>query len=86
MKANSAARSDGGQELTAEITAKRSRVSNESEEAMCLCLVFVFGVCCFVPNNGSMQWGVSLHVLYIYRLSYQLELVLVNEMHLTVIQ
>lgn len=38
LKANSAARSDGGQELTAEITVKRNRVSNENEEAMCLCL------------------------------------------------
>lgn len=38
LKAKSAARSDGGQDLTVEMTVRRRRVSNESEEAMCLCL------------------------------------------------
>lgn len=55
LKANSAARSDGGQDLTVEITVKISRVSKESEEAMSLC-VFVL---------TAMQWRMSLHVPYI---------------------
>jgi hypothetical protein len=41
LKAKSAARSDGGQGLTEEITVKRRRVNKESEEAMCLLLLLM---------------------------------------------
>jgi hypothetical protein len=57
LKAKSAARSDGGQGLTEEITVKRRRVNKESEEAMCLLLITTDVHC-----NGRKM---SLHVPYI---------------------
>jgi len=66
LKAKSAARSDGGQGVTAEITARRSNVrkkKEKDEEAMCLCFVFL---CCVECNAIDLHGCRVLFVRYVF--------------------